>query len=598
MDKIPDMYKVAHGSDKICGSGTVHFGPEDGDILATPMFRFPSANVIVCGPPCPPFSSIGSRFALSDDRARPFDRCTKVIRELDRRSKEGETNEQLMFFVIENVTGILSKTGPNNKSPLHSLLADLRQDLGASWIVTHVVVNTSDYGLPQNRPRVYVVGRNSKFYRGAIPARPPTFERTVTPRELLDTSDNKATTVTHLHSHSINEWKLAYKSKMLDPANRGKFAFVEAWRDPAAGNWGSLATPVDKCQCLRASGPQIHVFALGEGEDTLSLDRPLRIRERAALQGFPIEVGTLAFSETSGRRIFGNAMSVPVVGSILAQELLCIQATLLETFWSYVHQEFKPSETPGHPMPPPVPTLKQSAGPGPRTLHHYFLNDQGEGDARDDEDILIGQRTATVAWAKAISEHWGRGESGRATKPPARFLPSDHHAMATRQVRQRVHSSSSSSSNAAALPPATQQEARHSGAEMGHGASSESMGQPGNCASPRVPGHPTSLGDIDDWQATDHPSGDPGHLVSEVDGYTELSDSPQFCLLLWAQRSCKSQRKDVGAVLTERTGVAARIHMKSTIDISHSYIVLFPVRTFLGNFRISSVVGIWKMIAA
>ena len=72
----------------------------------------------------------------------------------------------------------------------------------------------------------------------------------------------------------------------------------------------------------------MHVFALGEGLYPLSLDRPLRMRERSGLQGFPASIGNLQFDETVGRRIFGNAMAVPVIGSMLAQELLSFMDSL------------------------------------------------------------------------------------------------------------------------------------------------------------------------------------------------------------------------------------------------------------------------------
>ena len=72
----------------------------------------------------------------------------------------------------------------------------------------------------------------------------------------------------------------------------------------------------------------MHVFALGEGSGLLSLDRLLRVRERASLQGFPDRIGQLPFTERVGQRVFGNAMSVPVVGCLMAAELGAIQATL------------------------------------------------------------------------------------------------------------------------------------------------------------------------------------------------------------------------------------------------------------------------------
>ena len=105
--------------------------------------------------------------------------------------------------------------------------------------------------------------------------------------------------------------------------------FVEVGRDCTGRTvWKGQSVRLGRCQCLRAAGPSIHVFALGEGTSNLSLDRPLRIHERASLQGFPAILGQLPFDESTGRRIWGNAMSVPVLGSILAQELICLQDSL------------------------------------------------------------------------------------------------------------------------------------------------------------------------------------------------------------------------------------------------------------------------------
>eukprot|EP00975_Prorocentrum_lima_P035115 7379130-Prorocentrum_lima.AAC.1 len=61
------------------------------------------------------------------------------------------------------------------------------------------------------------------------------------------------------------------------------------------------------------------VVSLGDGFPC-TIDRLLRVEERAAFQGFPRHIAELPITDTIGRRIFGNAMSVPVVGSVLAME--------------------------------------------------------------------------------------------------------------------------------------------------------------------------------------------------------------------------------------------------------------------------------------
>ena len=72
-----------------------------------------------------------------------------------------------------------------------------------------------------------------------------------------------------------------------------------------------------------ANGPMLYVMALGEGLDNrqLSVSRLFRVRARAHLQGAPASVGMLGMTEKVGKRVFGNAMALPVIGSALAMEM-------------------------------------------------------------------------------------------------------------------------------------------------------------------------------------------------------------------------------------------------------------------------------------
>ena len=261
---------------------------------------------------------------MQDPRARPFERCIEVICELDSRRLKGKANKELCFFVLENVPGISFKPNRDSPSALDMLLVTLRQRLKERWLVSAINVDTLNYGLPHNRGRIYVIGRRASLYQLHIPRDPPCFAAQVKPRELLDTQDNETGHLTSLQSECLAKMKDLYAQAMANEDNRGCYAFVEIGRDPTGRTvWGGLSkVHVDRCQCLRASGPSLHVFALGEGPANLSLDRPLRLHERAALHGFPAILGQLPFNEATGRRIWGNAMSVPVLGSILAQELV------------------------------------------------------------------------------------------------------------------------------------------------------------------------------------------------------------------------------------------------------------------------------------
>ena len=62
-------------------------------------------------------------------------------------------------------------------------------------------------------------------------------------------------------------------------------------------------------------------MSLGDGDAQPSIERRLRGCERARLQGLPPAICKLATEGGATKRILGNAMAVPVIGSVLAMEL-------------------------------------------------------------------------------------------------------------------------------------------------------------------------------------------------------------------------------------------------------------------------------------
>lgn len=97
-------------------------------------------DVICGGPPCQGFSLAGPR--LSDDpRNQLFREFLRIVQTVQPR-----------FFVFENVAGLLSMKGGG---VLKAILSGF-EDLG--YACTWQVVNAADYGVPQNRPRVIIIG--------------------------------------------------------------------------------------------------------------------------------------------------------------------------------------------------------------------------------------------------------------------------------------------------------------------------------------------------------------------------------------------------------------------------------------------------------
>ena len=104
-------------------------------------------NVIYGGPPCQPFSTGGLRRAAGDAR-NMFPEFIRAVREV-----------QPDAFVAENVPGLSSKGSMNYLAELINTLTALGYNL--SWRVLAGV----NYGLPQKRKRLFIVGfRNSEFW--------------------------------------------------------------------------------------------------------------------------------------------------------------------------------------------------------------------------------------------------------------------------------------------------------------------------------------------------------------------------------------------------------------------------------------------------
>jgi len=110
----------------------------------TPDYEFPAAEVVIGGPPCQPFSVGGNQLGLKDSRDG-FPVFISAIRQLKPK-----------IWMFENVRGLLYR----NKWYLEQILQAL-DELGYS--ITFGLLNAVNYGVPQNRERVIVVGHHGGY---------------------------------------------------------------------------------------------------------------------------------------------------------------------------------------------------------------------------------------------------------------------------------------------------------------------------------------------------------------------------------------------------------------------------------------------------
>ena len=126
--------------------------------------------------------------------------------------------------MFENVTGILHKAG-HADAPIVSLQEYIARRLGHTWSIDRLILHALDFGLPQSRPRVYLVLRKSAFF-GHLPVMvPQPFTRRLRSEQLLDLSDNDQRTHTPQQQANLVNWQKKYSTYMVNPRYRGRFAF-------------------------------------------------------------------------------------------------------------------------------------------------------------------------------------------------------------------------------------------------------------------------------------------------------------------------------------------------------------------------------------
>ena len=113
-----------------------------GDITAVDKEEIPDFDILCAGFPCQPFSQAGFKKGFADIRGTLFFDIVEIIR-----------SKQPRAFFLENVRGLYSH---DEGRTFETIKKTIEEDLGYSF--HHSIVKASDHGLPQHRPRLFMVG--------------------------------------------------------------------------------------------------------------------------------------------------------------------------------------------------------------------------------------------------------------------------------------------------------------------------------------------------------------------------------------------------------------------------------------------------------
>mgnify|MGYP003665625025 FL=1 len=242
--------------------------------------KLPEFDCLTGGFPCQPFSVSGKGLGFEDTRGTLFFNISEILSV--RRPK---------MFLLENVKQLYHH---DSGRTFKTILRVLQEELG--YNVHYKILNTLDYGLPQNRQRVFIVGfdKDTEFN---FPE-PVNYRMSV--KELLDSSVDEKYYYNPDHKH----YKLI-SAGVTDPDK------VYQWR------WSYVReNKKGVCPTLLASYMQPTLIKQG------NRIRGITPREGLRLQGFPESFEfPEEFTDRDKFHQIGNSVSVPVISKIAEQML-------------------------------------------------------------------------------------------------------------------------------------------------------------------------------------------------------------------------------------------------------------------------------------
>lgn len=145
-----ETLRVNAAAGRLCANGVVRHADvreiDGAEILSSVGRRRGDVELLAGGPPCQSWSSAGHQLGFNDPRGRLFEDYLRVARDLDVR-----------WLLFENVRGLITARGADGQPG--SALAAIRQALfAAGWQTRVELLNAADYGAPQRRVRVVLIG--------------------------------------------------------------------------------------------------------------------------------------------------------------------------------------------------------------------------------------------------------------------------------------------------------------------------------------------------------------------------------------------------------------------------------------------------------
>lgn len=265
-------YKVNYGDDPY------------GDITEINEKDIPDHDILVAGFPCQAFSQAGLKKGFDDTRGTLFFDVARILKE--KRPKA---------FLLENVKNLKTHDGGKTFKVIEKTLLDL------DYEVTTMMYKARDFGIPQNRERIYIVGFDKSKVKNY-----ENFKVPVAPKPKTRVGDILEKNVDDKYTISDKLWE-GHQRRKIENKKKGKgFGF----------SLFNAESPYTNTLSARYYKDGSEILIEQEGKNP----RKITPREASRLQGFPNEF-IIPVSDSQSYKQFGNSVCVPVIKAI-AKEIL------------------------------------------------------------------------------------------------------------------------------------------------------------------------------------------------------------------------------------------------------------------------------------
>ncbi|MCH9813610.1 MAG: DNA cytosine methyltransferase [Epsilonproteobacteria bacterium] len=280
----------------------------------------PDFDILLAGFPCQAFSIAGKKGGFEDTRGTLFFDVARIIRE-----------KKPKAFLLENVKGLIHH---DKGKTFNTIMNVLEKDLG--YTVYSQLLNAKDYGIPQKRERIYIVG----FQKEIDFNFPSPIKLNKTVMDMLE--KHEVSSKYYLSKRYLTTLK-NHKNRHAEKGNGFGYEVVDQLANTlVVGGMGRERNLIYDDR-LTDFTPKTNI----KGEINKEFIRKMTPREWARLQGFP-DSFKIPVSDTQAYKQFGNSVCVPVIHEIAKSIIDKLDGQYTKDIYLYNYENIQTSyETKG-----------------------------------------------------------------------------------------------------------------------------------------------------------------------------------------------------------------------------------------------------------